>query len=234
MKIKIANQEFPTKKAALQFYQNLLAGYQIGEVLSESDKKAVVNLVYRDSDPEEVERYELETGDCIKTVIVDAHPDFKRTKCFYLVEANNERTLFSYRLAINGDLSSMQKFTRACRNTVQVELRAFKAARFANRPVKCAISGKIVEWEECQVDHKSPLTFSVIVKSFIVSNALDVDLIEYVYQNSSEFFASPSLSEKFSAFHREMAVLRIVATEENAKLASKARILPTSRDGKIS
>lgn len=234
MKIMISNQEFPTKKAALQFYQNILASYEVGSVLNESDRKLIVNLVYRDFDPEEVECYERETGDYIKDVMVDAHPDFKKTKCFYLIESNDEKVIFSYRLAINGGLSNMQKFTRACRHTIQAELREFKKARFANRPVKCAISGKIVEWEECQIDHKAPLTFSVIVKSFIVSHQLDIDSVEYTYQNSSEFFLSQDLSEKFATFHKGMAVLRIVATEENLKLSSKARILPTSKDWKIS
>lgn len=234
MRITIANQEFPTKKAALQFYQNILTSYEVGSVLNEPDKKFIVNLVYRDFDPEEVECYERETGDYIKDVIVDTHPDFKKTKCFYLVEPNDERVIFSYRLAINGGLSNMQKFIRACRHTVQAELREFKKARFSNRPVRCAISGKTVEWEECQIDHKAPLTFSVIVKSFIVSNVLDIDLVEYTYQNSSEFFSSQELSEKFSAFHKGMAILRIVATEENVKLSSKARISPTSKDWEIS
>jgi len=103
--------------------------------------------------------------------------------------------------------------------------------QFKNRPVKCVISGEIVEWEECQVDHKSPLTFSVIVKSFIIANNLDIAKIEYTYSNSREKFVDESIAKNFDEFHKNMAVLRIISTKENLKLSGSARVKPTKKDG---
>jgi hypothetical protein len=134
-------------------------------------------------------------------------------------------------MAINGLPTDIQKFSRACRFSVHDRIRKFKIQKFKNRPVRCVISGEIVEWEECQVDHKSPLTFSVIVKSFIVANDLNISTIEYTYNNSREKFIDDSIAEKFYEFHKKMAVLRIVSTKENQKLSGSARVKPTQKDG---
>ncbi len=123
------------------------------------------------------------------------------------------------------------RFTRACRFLVEPRLRNFKASVFKNRPVKCPITNQIVEWEECQVDHKSPLTFSVIIKSFIVSNNIDLSDIKYTSKITKEKFKDEDLASKFDLFHKKMAVLRIILTKENNKLAGKSRIKPSKTDG---
>jgi hypothetical protein len=145
----------------------------------------------------------------------------------------DEKQLFSYLLAINGALSDNQHFSRACRFLVHERLRRFKKQQFKNRPVKCALTNEIVEWEECQIDHKAPLTFSVIVKSFIVANKIDISSVEYFYENSMERFVDKNIAEKFDAFHKEMAVLRVLSTKQNRKLSSGARIKPTQKDGTL-
>lgn len=208
----------------------ILNSYQAGEELNEQDYQSIKNLVYRDFESEEIEAYEKETGDYVKSVIVDFHPDFKNTKCFFLLGGHEEKEIFSYRLAINGDLSNEELFSRACRFTIANRLRDFKKNQFKNRPVKCAITNQVVEWEECQVDHKSPLTFSVIVKSFIVANKIDISTIEYGIENGREYFLNEELAHKFDLFHKEMAVLRLLSTKENNKRANSARIKPTKKD----
>ena len=104
--IRIGSQEFASKTQALLFYKMILNSYQAGEELNEQDYQSIKNLVYRDFESEEIEAYEKETGDYVKSVIVDFHPDFKNTKCFFLLGGHEEKEIFSYRLAINGDLSN--------------------------------------------------------------------------------------------------------------------------------
>jgi len=70
----------------------------------------------------------------------------------------------------------------------------------------------------------------VIVRSFIVANGIDTKAVEYAHEGGRERFASRELAERFKAFHEEMAVLRLVAADQNAKLSSGARIKPTSKD----
>lgn len=173
-----------------------------------------------------------ETGDYIKSVMVDFNPDFRSTKCFYIIGSEGKQ-LYSYMLPINGVLSKNQLFSRACRHLVVERLREFKKQQFKNRPVKCAITNEIVEWEECQIDHKAPLTFSVIVKSFIVAYKIDINSVGYVYENSKEQFTDKDIADKFVAFHKDMAVLRVLSTKQNRKLSGGARIKPSKKDGTL-
>lgn len=233
--ITIGSKTFDSKSKALAFYKDILGSYKVGEYLSEADCKCISDLVYMDSglDYEDIEAYEEETGDYIKSVMVDNHPEFRSTKCFFLMGGTPEKQLFSYLLAINGAISDNQRFTRACRHHVSERLREFKKQQFENRPVKCAITNEIVEWEECQVDHKAPLTFSVIVKSFITAYKIDISKVEYISEITKEQFADQKLVDKFDSFHKEMAVLRVLATKQNRKLSGQARIKPTKKDGTL-
>jgi hypothetical protein len=106
----------------------------------------------------------------------------------------------------------------------------YKEQLFSNRPVRCAITNDALEWEGCQIDHKVPLTFSVIVKSFIIANKVDVSSVDYVGEITVETFADQTLAENFREFHKAMAVLRVISTKQNQKLSGRARIKPTKKD----
>ncbi len=244
--ITIGDTTFASKTAALQFYKEILNKYDFNEIITDDDAKHLLVLSLKEEGkPEDINKLSEEiVADFSKNnndkdwdfhgVMVDRHLDFRTTKCFYFFGEDKEgkfKDIFSYRMAINGQPSDMQIFSRACRFTVYDRIRKFKIQQFKNRPVRCAISNIVVEWEECQVDHKAPLTFSVIVKSFLVANDLDISKIEYTYSNSRENFADTDIAEKFYEFHRKMAVLRIASTKENLKLSGSARIKPTKKDG---
>ncbi len=254
--IVIGAKTFGSKSKALEFYKNILNSYDAGKTLSPDDYTTVTDLFYMDYINEEISEYEsdgsekmdaallvkkireslqdiwFELGGPIGAVKVDYHPEFGGTKCFHLLQYGLWH-LFSYRLAISGDISDSARFSRACRNAISDRLREFKKSRFKNRPVRCAITNEIVEWEECQIDHKAPLTFSVIVKSFVVANKIDISEMEYVSEITKEQFADKNLVEKFDNFHKEMAVLRILSINQNKKLSSGARIKPTKKDGTL-
>lgn len=229
--ISVGVNIFPSKSKALEYFRGILNSYEAGDKLGKDDFKSVHDLACRNYDSEELIEYENDEENLIKFIVVDYHPEFKSTKCFFLITRAEEEYVFSYRLAINGALSDRQRFSNACRFLVSSRLRDFKKQHFKNRPVKCAMTNKVVEWEECQVDHKSPLTFSVIVKSFIIANNIDVSSVEYSSEYTKEHFVNKELAEKFDFFHKEMAVLRILSTGENNKLSANARIKPTKKDG---
>lgn len=220
--VNIGEKMFPSKAAAISFYRDILDSYEPGDELSQMDYHHLVTLCLKDA--------EVDDNDIPDAVIVDYHPAHKRTKCFHLL-FDEDLYLFSYRMAITGGSSDMQLFRGACRNAVQKRLHRYKEQQFAQRPVKCAITKRVVEWDECEIDHKAPLTFSVIVKSFVVANSIDVSSVEYSFDNFVDEFADPELARKFDDFHRQMAILRVVASEENRKLASSARVTPSQKDG---
>jgi len=228
--ITISKLVFSSKSKALEYYKNILNSYESNSILDNNDFQNIMQLVEHRLFTRPLENFQIIND--IKSIAVDYHPEFRRTKCFFLI-GDDKKEIFSYRLAINGLPSDSQRFTNACRFLVADRLREFKKSIFKNRPVKCAITNNIVEWEECQIDHKSPLTFSVIVKSFIVANNIDISIVEYVSEYTIENFKDKDLANKFDSFHKDMAVLRILATKENNKLASSARIKPTKKDSQL-
>ena len=254
--IIIGDKTFGSKSKALEFYKNILNFYDAGKTVSSDDYTSVMDLFYMEYLNEEIaacrsggnvntdltplvqkirENFQdiwFEIDGPVSAVKVDYHPEFLSTKCFYLMQDRNWH-LYSYRFAISGEISDSARFSRACRNAISDRLREFKKSRFKNRPVRCAITNEIVEWEECQIDHKAPLTFSVIVKSFVIANKIDISEMEYISEITKEQFADKNLVEKFDNFHKEMAVLRILSINQNKKLSSGARIKPTKKDGTL-
>ncbi|MDO6680661.1 DUF3223 domain-containing protein [Oceanobacter sp. 5_MG-2023] len=247
--ITIGNNVFPSKTAALKFYKQIFDKYSFGESLNDEDAKHIISLAFKDTgSSDEVDEFaegvvsglgifpdELNENKILNVMVV-RHPEFRTTKCFCFVgqlDGEKHEQLFSYRMAISGVPSDLRYFSSVCRFSVRKRTRNFKIEQFKNRPVQCAVSGNIVEWEECQVDHKAPLTFSVIVKAFIAANDLDVSSIDYAFENSMGVFSDPALTEKFDEFHKKMAVLRIISINENLKLSSSARVKPTRKDGTL-
>lgn len=247
--ITVGDKTFSSKTEALKFYKKIFDKYSFGESLNNEDAKHIIALAFKDLDsPEETTEFaedvvadfdvspEELNEDRILSIMVVRHPEFRTTKCFCfvgLVDGKKHEQLFSYRIAISGAPSDLQYFSSVCRFSVRKRIREFKIEQFKNRPVRCVVSGNIVEWKECQVDHKAPLTFSVIIKSFIVANDLDVSSVEYASENSMGIFADSSLTEKFDDFHKKMAVLRVISTSENLKLSGAARVKPTKKDGTL-
>ncbi|NLN13101.1 MAG: hypothetical protein GX169_02620, partial [Arcobacter skirrowii] len=88
----------------------------------------------------------------------------------------------------------------------------------------------ILEWEDAHIDHKAPLTFSVIVKAFIVSHDIDIDMIEFEEKDGIVTFRDLGISVSFDKFHKNMALLRVVSKNENIKRSSNARIKATKND----
>ena len=174
--IKIGNNSYKNKTEALKCYKKILDKYNSGTSVDDNDMDLLIDLI--NYDPESV-NFEMEEPEedletlIIHDIYVDFHPVYKKTKCFF-ADLGDEQWLFSYRLMINGDLSEDKKFNIACRNAVKNDLHKFKEKVFANKPVKCAISNIEVDWDTCQIDHKPPLTFSVIVRSFIDARKIEV------------------------------------------------------------
>jgi hypothetical protein len=219
---KIGSNTYDSKAAALVFYKEILSRYEVGFELKEEDFNHVMALCKMGWTDEEGAKG-------IENIVVDFHPHYKSTKCFQII-IDGDAYQFSYRLRISGSSSNATIFSQVCRHEVKEQIRQYKKTKFLNRPVQCAKTGEIVEWEECHVDHKSPLTFSVIVKGFVVANGIDVDSIEYETVDWCSTFSDRELAEKFCHYHKSMAVLRILSIKSNNKLASSARVKPSKND----
>lgn len=219
-KLKIMNKVFNTKKEALEYYKNILNSYDYDEELHYSDFEDIKNLYLYDKKLKDIE---------VKKILVKKHTKYSN-KCFYIFMPDSTSEIFSYRIAINGALTSLQMFRSACREAIYPRLRKTKISIFKNRPVECALSSKELEWEEAHIDHKAPLTFSVIVKAFIVANNIVLDKIDFKEDNGVVTFKDSQIAINFDEFHKNMAVLRVISKKENLKQSSRARIKATKND----
>lgn len=224
-KITIGSLTFNTKSEVFSFFQKILHAYRPGESLKDEDFQHVWALYCQKKSERKFQK--------IDRIVVNQHPGYKKIKCFQF-EVDGQFYPISFRHCLNGKPLDFTKFSMACRQAVAHGLREFKKERFKSRPVRCAVTNEIVEWDECHVDHKAPLTFSVIVKSFLVANQVNFEDIEYISDDHKVCFSDQHLAQRFVEFHRGMAVLRIVSAKQNHKLSAVARIKPTKKDGKLS
>jgi hypothetical protein len=146
----------------------------------------------------------------------------------------------SYILLINQPKTNLiSDFAKACRNSIIKDIRAVKQAFFDKYSdkgfVKCQETGTDSKWEELVVDHRQPNTFSVIVDRFIELNQIDLNEIEYkVNEDNHLVLEDESLAEKFRAYHKEKANLRIVRKERNLSRSGLAKNQKQNKDLTVS
>lgn len=225
--IHIGNLIFPYKKDALLYFKKILNSYDFGETLEQNDFYDVLSLLKLHA------RANEKIGAGIKEIKVDEIR--YKTKCFHLVRVDLSTSIFSYTKCINGSPSPLIKFSKACREIIGNDLREVKLSYFRKSSkkgrVKCQETGELCVWEELNVDHRQPNTFSVIVDRFIEIYQIDLASVEYneTIDNILEFKNS-SLSEKFKNYHKNKANLRLVKKSKNLGRSHQARITRQKKD----
>lgn len=222
---------FNSKKAAIEHFKRILNSYNFGQSLSKKDFDELVELIKLRVDAD------LKIGVGIKDIVI-AEGRYK-SKCFKLIRYDFSEDIFSYLKCINGERSHLAKFNKTCRDLIDEQLRLVKLQYFKDYSVKgfvkCQESGEMCQWEELNVDHRQPNTFSIIVDRFIELNNINVENIEYheiidaVYE-----FKNSDLNEKFKLYHKDKANLRIVKKGLNLGRSYQARIGTQKKDLRIS
>jgi hypothetical protein len=221
MKFQIGNNSFKSKKEATEFYKEILAKYSTSDRLIEKDKNSVLELLKLHEDSEQYFSKEIEA------ICIVEDPKFK-SKCFAILNVDNEIIIFSYRSCISGGESPLNKFRKACRNIIDNDLHKIKKQYFGNNSVKrlapCQESGEMCTWEELVIDHRQPNTFSMIVDRFIELNSIDLTKVEYnkLYDKVYEF-SSVQLQDSFREYHKDKANLRIIKKTINSSRAHQGR-----------
>ena len=229
--MKIADLEFQTKKDALNYYKAILNSYKVGDKLSEKDNADVLKLLKMH--PE----YQLKVGVGIKCIRVVNIPKYN-TKAFEITRIDDTTDIFSYIKCFNSAKSDFTKFSRACRETVEEDLRNVKLAyfqQFSNKGlVKCQETGELLKWENVHTDHRQPNTFSVIVDRFVELYKIDIQNIKYIeVLDGQNKFEDENLKRKFKEYHKEKANLRIVRKNLNLGRSYQARVKTQKKDLKI-
>lgn len=229
--VEIGRLCFKNKTEAKKFFSEILNRNEIGSELSGDDFTHVKSLIEHHHNAVE------KIGSGIEKIGV------RRTKWgnshrFVIIQTNGEEVALSYNTCLDGKTDSRKKFVSACRRHVHKDLHRWKVKQIVQPKsegmLKCVESGELIEFEEGQVDHKPPLTFSVIVKAFVQARKMNTDQVAFVTdKDGMERLADEEVIADFREFHKEMAVLRILSKSANLKGSSKGRIAPTKNDGTL-
>jgi len=225
--IKIGEIIFDSKKAALNHFKTILNNYDFGESLNGADFQNVYELL--NTHPERKDKI----GKGLKEIRI-AKLKYN-TRCFELVRIDDTTDYFSYTKRINSPPSDFTRFLTACRETIQDDLRSVKQSYFdkysKNGKVKCQETGEFLKWEELNVDHRQPNTFSVIVDRFIELHQINLCQIEFVEVDGfQDKLANNKLREDFRQYHRKKANLRVVKRNMNLGRSHQAKIIRQKKD----
>ena len=228
--IEIGDKSYATKKDALSHFKTILNSYDFGETLNQDDLKDILGLL--DSHPKIKEKI----GVGIEKVRI-AKLKYK-TRSFELVRFDGSTEFFSYTKRINSPKTDFTKFSEACRQAIQEDLRNVKLAYFdkysKKGKVKCQETGKLSKYEELNVDHRQPNTFSIIVDRFVEINSLDLREIRYIeIDGGSNVLADKKLGNEFRKYHQDKANLRIVRKSLNLGRSYQAKVNRQKKDLKI-
>lgn len=219
--------EFATKKDALTHYKTILNSYDFGSELETNDFNDIMNLL------ETHPRVKEKIGVGIDKVRV-AKVQYK-SKSFELVRTDGSTEFFSYTKRINSPKTNFTKFREACRQAIQDDLRNVKLDYFEKHSkkghVKCQESKELAKYEELNVDHRQPNTFSVITDRFIELNRLDLEKIEYIQiDGGPNELKDNKLKQDFRKYHQEKANLRIVKKDLNLGRSFQAKVNRQKKD----
>jgi Protein of unknown function (DUF3223) len=218
--------EFKFQKDAIEYFKNMLNRYRNGQTITGDDHDILLALLERHPEADK------KIGCGVKRLYKD-RTDMP-TSCFWIERTNDSKTDFSYRTAISAkDKSLYQEFIEACRNSVQDDLRLIKEKFFEqfsdqHGKVECDITGDRIAIYESHLDHKKPLTFQVIVNTFIGANDIEIKPEMLSMAQDAQFqttIVDLELKNKFRRYHHKIAQLRVIKAERNLSLGGSERIL---------
>jgi hypothetical protein len=102
----------------------------------------------------------------------------------------------------------------------------------AEGKVKCDVTGERVSFKEAQFDHKKPMTFQVIVMTFIAAYGIEIkaEMLSAAADNQYvTTFVDRHLEQGFRECHHKVAVLRIVQTRVNRSRGGSERLTKPKR-----
>jgi len=229
-KIKLGQYEFRTKKEAQELYREILNNTQLDEPLEGENFEYVLALLL--SHPKVTKKI----GCGLKSLIV-SEGKYNGSRCFHLVREDNTIEDFSIGKCINGDHSDFHKFLIAARRVVEDDILQYKIKYFEDngnqeKKVKCQLTGELITKGDTHVDHREPMTFSVIGYFFVNSNEINLSQVQYINENQyGNIFQDQKLIEEFKTWHHLHAKLRIVAKKKNLEKGYLGRVSATKYDG---
>lgn len=136
---------------------------------------------------------------------------------FWVTRIDGTRTDFSFLVCLTPHTHE-HKVRSALRSEVREEIAAFKSWFFSScgEQVPCALTGEIVTWGTCHVDHDP--SFDSLIKNWMRAENLTWDLLRVRPQTDGEIVHrlqdQPAI-ESWVLYHRQHARLQIVSISAN-------------------
>jgi hypothetical protein len=223
--VELATRSFDKQGDATLFFKTMLNCYRPGERVSDDDGLDVAALLERHTE------YVTKVGCGVDhfEVVMTEHG----TQCFRIVRVDGSGTDFSYPHCISQRAPSRkQEVSQAFRRAVRFDLYRARDIFFAAHSdedglVACAVTGERIGREEAHMDHRPPMTFEVIVTTFLCGRGLSLDSVPLTTGKDDQVspeVTDEGLREAFRIFHAGVARLDFVKDSVNLAQASRNRL----------
>ena len=226
--VELATRSFATQALARSFFKDMLHRYQPKDRVSDADALDLSALLERHSE------YAAKVGCGISHFEVMMTEE--GTQCFRVVRTDGSGTDFSYPHCITGRAPTRkQEVSQAMRRAVRFDLYAARDAFFAEHKdadgfVACAETGDRIKRDEGHMDHRAPLTFEVIVTTFLAARGMvpeDVPITTGQDDQVSPELTDTALAEAFRDYHARVAKLDFVRSTANLAQSARHRVKST-------
>lgn len=223
--VELATRSFSKQGDTTTFFKTMLNRYRPNERVSDEDGLDVAALLERHTE------YAAKVGCGVDyfEVVMTEHG----TQCFRIVRTDGTGTEFSYPHCITQrPPSRKQEVSQAFRRAVRFELYKARDAFFASHTgpdglVTCAITGDRIARDQAHMDHRPPMTFEVIVTTFLCGRGLSLDDVPLTTGQDDQVspeVTDEDLREAFRTFHASVARLDFVKDTINLAQASRNRL----------
>ncbi|WP_339635377.1 DCL family protein [uncultured Sneathiella sp.] len=223
--VELATRTFDKKGDATAFFREILNRYQSGDRVNNDDSLDLSALLERHTEYAE----KVGCGISHFEIMMTGHG----TKCFRIVRLDGTGTDFSYPHCISQrPPSRKQEVSNALRWAIRYDLYAARDKFFAAHAdeagfVACAETGERISREQAHMDHRPPMTFEVIVTTFLASKGLslnDVPLSKGRDDQVSPEVTDEDMAEAFRDYHTNVARLDFVKSSINLAQSSRNRL----------
>ncbi len=226
--VELATQSFATQNLAVRFFKAMLSRYRPGDTVNEEDALHLAALLERHDEYKE----KVGCGVDHFSVIMTEHG----TPCFRIARRDGTGTDFSYRHCITQrPPTRKQEVSQAFRRVVRFDLYRARdefiaANKDANGMVTCAETGERIAPDQAHMDHRAPLTFEVLVTTFLEGRGLDLHDVAITSgqdEQVSPEITDAELSDAFRLYHANLALLDLVKDKVNLAQSARHRMKPS-------
>ena len=209
--IVVNGQEFKTQGNLKEFVQQMIDRYDDGDCLNSLDLSFCKSLLERHPDAL------AKIGVGVQSIKVLVTPPWK-TKGFILTRMDGTGVDFSFRACVSSrGIGHRQKVNKAARTSIYPQIASFKKTRISDGLIKCAITGQLLRWEECDVDHY-PVPFADLLDQYLAMSDIDIKDIKIIEECGACRFVDSTIELSFQSYHLKNAELRPLQSALNSVL----------------